>query len=223
MPLKWFLPFTSPDKIRKHFVPSMCVFHAANLVLFNLKTLAVSDEQFKLYRSLPHVDSSFPFTSLSHHCFLLTYFHPYLCLTHIFTVFHHSFFIRSVPRITKKDLASSYLSVRIEQPCSQWMNFHQIWVEDFSKISRENWTVIKIRQHLQVLDIKTCIYLWYHLAEFLLEWQTFQTKMYNNQNRHFTFKKFLPKIVPVIRKCYAAGIVHRWQHTKAQEFRKLDY
>ena len=49
-----------------------------------------------------------------------------------------------------------------------------IWY--FSKISRENWNLIKIWQEKWVLYMKTNIHFWPHLAQFFLEWEIFQTK-----------------------------------------------
>jgi hypothetical protein len=53
----------------------------------------------------------------------------------------------------------------------------------------------------------------------------FRQNIYNNQNMHFTFNNFLPKIVQFMTKCSkfcAAGTDHRGQHNKAQDFRMLD-
>jgi hypothetical protein len=67
-----------------------------------------------------------------------------------------------------------------------WWNFV---FDHFSKICRENSSFIKIRQGCCVLFIKTCVYLWYYLANFFLVTKI-SNKRRKNQNTHFMFDNF---------------------------------
>ena len=50
--------------------------------------------------------------------------------------------------------------------------------------------------------------MWQYLAEFFLEWETFPKICRENQNTHFMFNNFFPKIVPFMRWCRKI----RWSH-----------
>jgi hypothetical protein len=39
----------------------------------------------------------------------------------------------------------------------------------------------------------------YYLAEFILEWEMFQTNVVEKTETHFMFYKFFPKVVPFMR------------------------
>jgi len=56
---------------------------------------------------------------------------------------------------------------------------------------RENLTRTTLALH------KAYVHLWQYLAEFLLEWETFQSCR-ENQNTHFVFKTLFMKIVPFV-------------------------
>jgi hypothetical protein len=55
----------------------------------------------------------------------------------------------------------------------------------FSKHFREHSSLIKIEQEWQILDIKTTIYLLLYLAQFLLQWDVFHTKLVYKIKTHF--------------------------------------
>jgi hypothetical protein len=72
---------------------------------------------------------------------------------------------------------SVYSSVRMEQLGSYLTDFHEIWYEYFSKIRRENSSLIKVWQEWRVLYTKTDIHYWSYLAQLFLEWEMFHTKL----------------------------------------------
>ena len=59
--------------------------------------------------------------------------------------------------------------------------------ENISKNCRENSSFIKIWQEQHVLDMKTNIHSWSYLAQFFVEWETFQTKVVEEIKTHILF------------------------------------
>jgi hypothetical protein len=66
--------------------------------------------------------------------------------------------------------------------------------------TRYNSSSIKIWQGKQLLYMKTHVHLWY-LAQFFLQWETFQTKVVEKIKTHAlcSVRFFSPKVVPFVR------------------------
>ena len=82
-------------------------------------------------------------------------------------------------KLRKSDrfVMSVLVYVTMEQLGCQFTDFY-IWCSSvFLKICRENSTFVKIWQEERALYVKTNIHLWSYLAQFLLEWEIFQTKV----------------------------------------------
>jgi hypothetical protein len=71
--------------------------------------------------------------------------------------------------------------------------------EYFSKIYQENSGFVKIGQEYRVLYLKSNIRFWPYIAELVLEWDIFQTKVTEKVETHFIFDFFLSKIMPFMR------------------------
>ena len=115
----------------------------------------------------------------------------------IFFVFSH------VPKIAKGDYYRRYVSppvrpsVRMEQLCSHWMDFHEIWHLNISPKSDE-----KIQDFLNsdkkklVLYMKTNTYLRSRLAHFFFRMRIFLDKICREiQNTNFMVNFFFFEIV----------------------------
>ena len=129
--------------------------------------------------------------------------------------------VGALAKLRKETLASSCLSacpsVHMEQLGFHWTDFHETWyLTNFSKICRENSSVIKIWQKWRVLYMKTSVHFWSYFAHFFLEWEMFQTKDVEKIKTHIlcsvTF--FLNRTVYEImwRDIVERG-GHRWQYS----------
>jgi len=80
-------------------------------------------------------------------------------------------------------------SVRKEQIGSHWTDFHEIWLNIFRNSVEKS----KPWQAKRELYTKTCVNLWQHFADFLLEWGIFQIKICSeNHNPILMFSNFFP-------------------------------
>jgi hypothetical protein len=62
-----------------------------------------------------------------------------------------------------------------------------------------NSSFIKIGQEWRVLDVKTHVYIWKYLAQFILEWEIFQTQFVYKIEKHFILKNFFFKHAPFMK------------------------
>jgi len=80
--------------------------------------------------------------------------------------------VKSICLFVRTSINSVRETIQIRLEKYSW-NF---MLEDFLKMRPENSVVIKIRQYLRIVYVKTAVHLWWILAEFLLEWRTYQTE-----------------------------------------------
>jgi hypothetical protein len=110
----------------------------------------------------------------------------------------------SLDKCAKRLLVSLFFCPRRTRTPGDGCSWNVIF-DYFSKICRENASFFKIWQELRVLYVKTYVHIWY-LAEFRLEWETFQTKVVEKIKTHnfFFFRKYCCLLYSVGR-CYIAG------------------
>jgi hypothetical protein len=120
--------------------------------------------------------------------------------------FYNTSFYARLQNCEKRLLASSYLpfvcpsvclSVRMEQLGSHWTDFHEIWYFSiFRKYVEEIQVSLKSDNNKVYFTWPNILFLSY-LTQFFLEWEMLETKIVEkNQNTHFMFSNFFPKIVP---------------------------
>ena len=57
----------------------------------------------------------------------------------------------------------------------------------FSKLCRQKWSLIKIREEQRVLYTEMFSHLWQYLDEFFVEWETFEMEVVEKIKTHFMF------------------------------------
>ena len=83
-------------------------------------------------------------------------------------------------------LASSCLSVRMENSAPTGRILMKFDFETFSKICLENSSLIKIRQKWRVLHMNGFSHLWQYLANFFLEWEMFRMEIVEKIKTHIS-------------------------------------
>ena len=117
--------------------------------------------------------------SVRHTCCVVSDFTPEsLCITSVLGVFAK----------LRKATVSFIMSVRPSAwnnsaPTGQILIQFYVWAF-FSKMRRENSSLIKILQKQRVLFMKTFLRIWKCLAELLLEWEIFQVKVVEKIKTH---------------------------------------
>jgi hypothetical protein len=97
-------------------------------------------------------------------------------------------------------LASSCLSVRTEKLGSRWTDLHYIYYQ--SILGKTGKNIQGSLNSDKTFYMKTYFHLSQYLTELFLQSDRFQTKDAEKyRNTHFTFNKFLPKILQFMRKC----------------------
>jgi hypothetical protein len=111
---------------------------------------------------------------------------------------------KALPSFVLPACTSVRMSVRMQQLCSQWKNFHEIsYLNIFENLSRKLKNFFKMWQDELEFYVNTNVHFWWYLVQFFLEWKPFfGQNCGENQNTYFMYNNFVfffSKIVSCMR------------------------